>query len=116
MDIKDVQSLSEKTRADGGRLFGVCEFLYKINQIFIIIIGIIGIIGFLILMQQGSTYLGIAVAVLTFFCCFLLYILSVLTTHFGKVLVHNSFACMGLLEYFTEVGKANGIVSSKDQR
>ena len=103
MLIEDIKSLSKKARSDGERLFGVCEFLYNIALIFIVLILIVGITSGLYMLSKGNDWLGIAILTLTFFLCFINYIIAVLTTHVGKVLVHTSFASLGVLEHLAKI-------------
>lgn len=99
MNKQDLSSLSQKTREDGKRLFGVCEFLYKAAIVIIWIIAAIGFIASLSTFSSSIT-LSLGILLITAAFCFVNYMLAVLSTHVAKVLVHNSFASLGLLEYF----------------
>ena len=101
MNKDGLKSLSEKTREDGKRLFGVCEFIYNLAMIGIFIVAILGIIGTIGLIVNEQIGAAIAIAVIVFIICFINYMVAVLTTHVGKVLVHTSFASIGILEYIT---------------
>ena len=108
MRIEDMASLSTKAREDGKRLFSVCDFLYK-SAIFVV--WIIALIGGVISLYSFtvSVYLGLGVALITVAICFINYMVAVLTTHVAKVLVHTSFATVGLLELISEE-KFRGVV------
>lgn len=101
MNKDDLKSLSEKTREDGKRLFGVCEFIYNLSIIIIYIIALLGIIAVIGLIVKEQVGIAVAIAVIVFIICFINYMIAVLTTHVGKVLVHTSFASIGILEYIT---------------
>lgn len=101
MYLEDIKSLSEKTREDGKRLFGVSELIYKIAIIGISLIGIVGWIAALFAMQEVGFWFGFSIAFFTFLVCFISYIIAVLTTHVAKVLVHTSFSNVAILEYLT---------------
>lgn len=105
MNLEDIKSLSEKTREDGKRLFGVCEFIYKIAMIGVWFIGIVGGLAALMAMAQTSFWLGLGIAIIVFIICFINYIIAVLTTHVAKVMVHTSFASVGVLEHLTQANK-----------
>jgi hypothetical protein len=98
MNLEDLRTLSEKTREDGKRLFGVCEFIYKTAMMVVWAVGGLGLIGGLMAMSS-SFWAGIGVLVLTFAFCFFNYVIAVLTTHVAKVMVHTSFANLGILEH-----------------
>jgi len=101
MNKQDLTNLSQKTREDGKRLFGVCEFLYNIAIVINFIFFVIGLIASIAVFQLSILISGgIILATISF--CFFSYMLAVLSTHVGKMLVHNSFASIGLLEYFIE--------------
>lgn len=98
MNIDDIKSMSKKAREDGRRLFGVCEFLYFLGMIGFWIIAIIGAIGTLIALMNSSLWVAVVTGVVTIILCLITYATTVLSTHFGKVLVHTSFSCLGILE------------------
>lgn len=100
MNKQDLSNLSQKTRDDGSRLFGVCELIYKVAIVMIWIIGIIGGIASLATMKF-SFAMGIGMFLSVAAICFMIYMVAVLSTHVGKVLVHTSFATLGLLEHFS---------------
>jgi hypothetical protein len=105
MDQQDLASLSEKTREDGQRLFGVCELIYKIAIAIIFFMAIVGGIASIGMMRVSFPMgLGIAIAVGAF--CFVNYMIAVLSTHVAKVLVHTSFSTLGLLEHFSKSTEA----------
>jgi hypothetical protein len=102
MNFEDIKSLSEKTREDGRRLFGVCEFIYKISLILIWFIGIAGGISALTAMFKANFWVGFGIAVFVFLICFFYYIVTVLFTHIAKVMVHTSFTSVAILEHLTK--------------
>ena len=98
MNVDDIKSLSEKTREDGKRLYGVCEFLYSAAMIGCVAFGFIGIIfTFLALDKLGGVW-GLIIFFITLAICAATYIFAILSTHFGKVLVHISFSNVAVLE------------------
>lgn len=102
MNVDDIKSLSEKTRVDGKRLYGVCEFLYGAAMIGCVTFGFIGMIcGFLALEKLGGLW-SIIIFFITLAICAVTYIIAVLSTHFGKVLVHISFSNVAVLEQFSK--------------
>jgi len=107
MNFEDIKSLSEKTREDGKRLFGVCEFIYKMAMIGVWIIGIFGTITALIAMSKVNLWMGLGIEIFVLIICFINYIIAVLTTHVAKVMVHTSFASVGILEHITERNEAS---------
>jgi hypothetical protein len=106
MNLEDIKSLSERTRDDGKRLFGVCEFIYKIAMIGVWFIGIVGGVTALIAMVKASFWIGFVIGIFVFIVCFVNYIIAVLTTHVAKVLVHTSFSNVAILEHLTKTGEA----------
>lgn len=98
MNLEDLKSLSEKTREDGKRLFGVCQFIYNAAMLVVWGVGVLGVIGGLVTMSS-SVWGGIGILALTFSFCFFNYVIAVLTTHVAKVMVHTSFASLGILEH-----------------
>jgi hypothetical protein len=102
MNLEDVKSLSAKTREDGQRLFGVCEVMYIISMVGTVLFGLVGLAGAIIASINVSVWLGVGIAVFTVIFCIFSYMIAVLSTHFGKVAVHISFASVGLLEHFTK--------------
>ena len=98
MNTNEIKSLSEKTRNDGARLFGVSEFIYTCAIIFGWLMGIIGGILSLVIIFQVNFLAGMGIALLTAIFCFINYIIAVLTTHVAKVLVHTSYSNIGILE------------------
>lgn len=101
MRIDEMASLSTKAREDGKRLFGVCDFLYKLAIFGVWVIAILGGCTSLYAFSH-SAYLALGVALITAAVCFINYMIAVLTTHVAKVLVHTSFATVGLLELMSE--------------
>ena len=104
MNIDDMKSLSEKTREDGGRLFAVSEWLFKAGMTVIWVIAIVAGIATIALISQGSfgIGMGLILALAATALCFFIYIVTVLSTHVAKVLVHLSFSNIALLEHFNE--------------
>jgi len=102
LTLDDIKSLSEKTREDGKRLFGVCEFIYTIAIIGIFFVAIVGGIVALIAMNQLSVLFGLGIALIVLIICFVNYVIAVLTTHIGKVMVHTSFASVAILEHLNK--------------
>ncbi len=100
MQASDIEELSQQSRIDGRRLFGVSEFIYKLSIVANWIIGIIGGISSIGLILQGDYGIlaGLLIAIVVTFICVLNYIFSVLTTHIAKVMVHTSLACVALVE------------------
>lgn len=100
MTVEELEELSKRTRSDGKRLFNVCEFVYFVSIISNWFIGIVGITASIVLMMNGGwfTGLGVALGILTFFCCLTIYLLSVVSTHIGKVLAHISFSNIAFVE------------------
>lgn len=98
MNFKDIESLSKKTRADGTRLFGVCETIYEIAMVGI---GIVAIIGSIASVVAGNIvfFWGCIIAVCTVGFCFMSYMLAVIATHVSKVMVHTSFSSIAILEH-----------------
>jgi len=107
MNYIEIKSLSDKTRSDGGRLFGVSEFIYNLCMILVWIAAIIGGIISLVVMINVHFLAGLGVALLTAIFCFLNYIVAVLTTHVAKVLVHTSYSNIGILELLNEINSNN---------
>ena len=101
MNLEDLASLSKKSREDGKRLFGVCDLIYKIAIVGIWFFGIIGGIA-AIYMMKTLPMVGFGIAMFVAAVCFLNYVIAVLMTHVAKVLVHTSFANLGILEFLTE--------------
>ena len=101
MNSKDILSLSEKAREDGERLFGVCEFIYSFGIGINWIIGLLGLVGGFISFKEVSYWLGGSVLLATLAFCFFIYVITVLFTHFGKVMVHTSFANLAIIEHLT---------------
>lgn len=100
MQESDVKELSQQSRIDGKRLFGVSEFIYKFALIVNWIVGIIGVVVSLGMILQGGYGIlaGMLVAIVVAFICVLNYMLAVLSTHIAKVMVHTSLACVALVE------------------
>jgi hypothetical protein len=107
MNANEIKSLSEKTRNDGARLFGVSEFIYTCAIIFGWIIGIIGGLLALITIFKLNFWAGMGIALLTAIFCFANYIIAVLTTHVAKVLVHTSYSNIGILESLSQIAISN---------
>ena len=107
MNSIDLHSLSQKTRQDGNRLFGVCELIYKANIIFIWFLGITGTIFAIFAMMQASFWVGLVIELVVFFICLGSYAFAVLSTHIAKVLVHTSFASLGILESLSLIASSN---------
>ena len=103
MNYIEIKSLSDKTRSDGGRLFGVSEFIYNLCMILVWITAIIGGIISLVVMINVHFLAGLGVALITAVVCFINYIIAVLTTHVAKVLVHTSYSNIGILELLNEI-------------
>lgn len=99
MNLEDIKTLSEKTREDGKRLFGVCEFIYNVAIIGIWFVGIVGTIAAIFAMFNANFWIGFGIAVIVLIICFINYVIAVLTTHIAKVLVHTSFASVAILEH-----------------
>jgi hypothetical protein len=102
MNIDDIKSLSEKARLDGKRLFRVCELIWTVTLVVNWIAAIVGLTAAFVVMYQFNFWAGFGVAVFTTIACFIYYMLSVLSTHVAKVMVHTSFATVGLLEHFNK--------------
>jgi hypothetical protein len=102
MTPEDIKSLSTKSREDGKRLFGVCDFIYKLAMVGVWLIGIVGALASVSLIIKDSLWPGIGLAIIVFIICFANYMLAVLTTHVAKVLVHTSFANIAILEHLTK--------------
>jgi hypothetical protein len=102
MNIKDLESLAQKTREDGARLFGVCELIYKISLVFLWLFGIIGLILTVYILFQVGFIAGLATGLSFAFFILIGYAFSVLTTHVSKVLVHTSFASIAIAERITQ--------------
>ena len=107
MNTTEIKTLSEKTRIDGGRLFGVSELIYTCAIIFGWIMGIIGGILSLVIIFQVNFLAGMGIALLTAIFCFINYIIAVLTTHVAKVLVHTSYSNIGILELLNKENTNN---------
>jgi len=107
MNTNEIKSLSEQTRNDGARLFGVSEFIYTCAIIFGWIMGIIGGILSLVIIFQANFLAGMGIALLTAIFCFINYIIAVLTTHVAKVLVHTSYSNIGILELLNKENSNN---------
>jgi hypothetical protein len=105
MNVQELTNLSQKTREDGKRLFGVCELIYNISMVVIWAIGIVGGIASLGMMSF-SVPMGIGMALVVAAICFFNYMIAVLSTHVAKVMVHTSFATLGLLEHFSSTTSA----------
>jgi hypothetical protein len=101
MNLQEIASLSKKSREDGKRLFSVCDLIYKIAIVCIWFFAIIGAIA-AFSMINTSPKIGIAIALLVAAICLINYMIAVLMTHVAKVLVHTSFANIGILEHLTE--------------
>ena len=118
MNKSDFSKLVRRTREDGNRLFGVCELIHKIYNVFLIIIGGLGTIASLAAMSL-SFPMGMAMAIVVAVICFFIYVIAVLLTHVAKVMVHNSFATLGLLEHFVgstlENSSSGSDVESSDE-
>lgn len=106
MEKIDFEILSRRTKADGKRLFDVCELIYKLAIFIIWIVAAIGTIATIMALQKSAA-VALAVGLGTAIFCFLNYMLAVLSTHVAKVMVHNSFATLGLLEHFTNQEDSN---------
>ena len=102
MTLDDIKSLSEKTRSDGKRLFGVCEFIYTIAIIGIWFVGIVGGIGAIFAIKEMGIWFGIGIGLVVLVICFVNYVIAVLTTHIAKVMVHTSFASIAILEHLNK--------------
>lgn len=102
MTPDDIKSLSEKTRSDGKRLFGVCEFIYIIAIIGIWFVGIVGGIGAIFAIKAMGIWFGIGIGLVVLVICFINYVIAVLTTHIAKVMVHTSFASIAILEHLNK--------------
>lgn len=101
MNLEELASLSKKSREDGKRLFVVCDLIYKIAMLGIWFFAIIG--GFAaIYMMKTFLMLGIGIGLVVAAICFVNYMIAVLMTHVAKVLVHTSFANVGVLEHLSE--------------
>lgn len=100
MQESDLKELSQQSRIDGKRLFGVSEFIYKFAIAVNWIVGVIGVVVSLGLVSQGGYGIlaGLLVGVVVAFICVLNYMLAVLSTHIAKVMVHTSLACVALVE------------------
>lgn len=100
MTESDISELSHQCRIDGKRLFSVSEMLYKSAIVLNWIIAILGIITFGFSLIEGGFGVGIGIAILiaVALVCTSIYIVAVLSTHVAKVMVHSSFATMGVLE------------------
>ena len=107
MNTNDIKSLSEKTRNDGARLFGVSEFIYTCSIIFGWLMGIVGGIISLVVIFKVDFLAGMGIALLTAIFCFINYIIAVLTTHVAKVLVHTSYSNIGILELLNKENSNN---------
>jgi len=112
VNFKDIESLSKKTRADGARLFGVCETIYEIAMVGI---GIVAFIGFIASVVAGANifFLGCIIAVCTVGFCFMSYMLAVIATHVSKVMVHTSFSSIAILEHL--VSENRNALNSGDE-
>lgn len=101
MNNTEIKILSKKTLEDGRALTKVCDILYIYLMYVISIVGLIGVLCTLNLLFNGFTLIGIGFLVITFIACVAFYVVAVMVTHFGKVLVHSSFASLGILEFLT---------------
>jgi uncharacterized membrane protein len=54
-------------------------------------------------MAKASFWLGLGIAILVLIICFINYIIAVLITHVAKVMVHTSFASIGILEHLQNI-------------
>jgi len=102
MNINDLESLAQKTREDGARLFGVCELIYKISLVFLWLLGIIGVILTIFILSQIGFIAALATGLSFAFIILIGYAFAVLTTHVSKVLVHTSFASIAIAERITQ--------------
>jgi len=102
MNINDFESLAQKTREDGARLFGVCELIYKISLVFLWLLGIIGVILTVFILSQVGFIAALATGLSFAFFILIGYAFAVLTTHVSKVLVHTSFASIAIAERITQ--------------
>jgi hypothetical protein len=102
MNINDLESLAQKTREDGARLFGVCELIYKISLVFLWLLGIIGVILTIFILSQIGFIAALATGLSFAFFILIGYAFAVLTTHVSKVLVHTSFASIAIAERITQ--------------
>jgi len=120
MNLKDITSLSEKTREDGQRLFRVCQFIYEVGIGITCIIGLVGLVASFISFNTVSFWFGGSIFLATLAICFFNYVVTVLFTHFGKIMVHTSFANLAIIEHLTSSKfnnneDANKIDPNKDQ-
>ena len=100
MTESDMRELSHQCRLDGKRLFSVSEILYKSAIVLNWIIAILGVIASGFSFKEGGfgVWIGIGILIVVGFVCASIYIVSVLSTHVAKVMVHTSYATMGVLE------------------
>ena len=100
MELSEINELSQQTRVDGKRLFGVAEAIYKFAISINWFIGIVGGIASVVTMGNGGAGIGFGfvIAIITLSICTFNYMIAVLSTHIAKVLVHISFASIGTLD------------------
>lgn len=104
MKSEDIASLSKKTRDDGLRLFGVCETIYAIATVCNVLGFIIGLLLSIYVGMTTNIVFGVIGSLLTVGLCMLMYVIAVLMTHYGKVMVHTSFSSVAILEHLV-IGK-----------
>jgi len=107
MEAHELQEISHQSREDGERLYRVATSIYKVWIILIFIAGGIGILASvgIMLASMGSysfhvefIFMGLGMLIATAIFCALNYAAAVLSTHFAKVLVHQLFTNLALLE------------------
>jgi len=101
MNQQEIIELSQKAREDGARLFTVCESIYKTLMLCMWGTAIIGGIAAISAMSVHFL-LGVGVGLFVAALCFIQYVIAVLVTHTAKVLVHTSFATVGVLEQVSQ--------------
>lgn len=101
MNLEELASLSKKSREDGKRLFVVCDLIYKIAMLSILFFAIIGGVAAIYMFKTFPT-VGVVICLVVAAVCFVNYMIAVLMTHVAKVLVHTSFASVGVLEHLSE--------------
>ena len=101
MNIEEIKELSSQTKKDGRRLFGVAETIYLISIVSNWTIGIFGFTIALYALARAPFYgafICIAIIFFTILVCVINYMISVLLTHYAKVLVNTSFASLAMVE------------------
>jgi hypothetical protein len=99
MEQSDLKELSSKARIDGRRLFHASETIYNISIRLTAVIGIVGVISsFVALIDGPGVVAALLIATLTAVLCYLFYLVTVVSTHVSKVLVHACLATIAIAE------------------